>query len=799
MSVRGKERNRTPDGHRLLASMVESANDAIVGLTPERKIITWNASAQKLFGYSREEAIGQDISLVLPTGRDQELQRLLGEVRAGRTVDQFETVRQRKDGSLVDVSISVSPIRDETGNVIGSATITRDITRRKRAEEALRASEARFERAFMANPQPMSITTLAESRFIDVNDSFVEVSGYTREDLIGRTSFDVDLWDMPAARAELVHSLESKGGVRNLEARMRTRRGDVRVLLSSAELIEIDGQQCVLFASSDITERKLAEEQVTLLQTITMEVAAASDISSALKVVLSRVCERTGWVIGQAWIPAADGSTLECSPAWFSNVSGLEEFRSLSEETRFLPGVGLPGRVWSSKQPLWIQDVTVAPNFPRAAIAEKVGLKAAVAIPILSGEDVTAVIEFFVREPRREEERLVKLISAVASGLGLVIARKEVEDTVLRERNFSNTTIDSLPGVFYHYDDQGHFLRWNKNFERVSGYSPDEIASLHPLDFFAADEREMVGERIGEVFVKGESSVEAGFLCKDGRTIPYFFTGYRVDIDGRPYLVGMGIDISERIHAEEALRKSQAELAHVSRVTTIGELAASIAHEINQPLGAIVGNADICLHWLKESNPNLDEIREALSDIVSDGHRATEVISRVRSLARKTAPQKTALDLSEVVSEVLALVGHEAQGKRVTLRAEQHEEQPVVQGDRVQLQQVLINLVMNGMDAMLAIEDRERLLEVSVSLVDGGGALVAVRDTGIGITPDKAEQLFKAFHTTKPGGMGMGLAISRSIVEAHGGKLWATANEGPGATFQFTLPPMAPTPGKAGQ
>ncbi len=799
MSGRLDEPNRTPDGHRLFAAMVESANDAIIGLTPDGKIITWNVSAQKLFGYSSEEAIGQDISLVHPTGRDQELLWLLGEVRAGKTFDQFENVRQRKDGSLVDVSISVSPIRDETGNVIGTATIMRDITRRKRAEKALRASEARFERAFMANPQPMSITTLEESRFIDVNDSFAEVSGYSRAELIGRTSLEVGLWDMPAARAELVHELESNRGVRNLEARMRTRRGDVRVLLSSADLIEIDGQQCVLFASSDITERKLAEEQVTLLQTITTEVAAASDILSALEVVLRRVCERTGWAIGQAWIPAADGATIECSPAWFSDVSGLEEFRSVSEATKLLPGVGLPGRVWASGQPHWIQDVTLDTNFPRGPVAQKEGLKAAVGIPILSGEDVTAVIEFYVREPRREDERLVKLISAVASGLGLVIARKDVEDSVLRERNFSNTTLDSLPGVFYHYDDQGRFLRWNKNFERVSGYSPDEIASLHPLDFFAADERALVGERIGEVFEKGESSVEAGFLCKDGRTIPYFFTGYRVDIDGRPYLVGMGIDISQRIHAEEALHRTQAELAHVSRVTTMGELAASIAHEINQPLGAIVGNADICLHWLKETNPNLDELREALSDIVSDGHRATEVISRVRSLARKSPPQKTQLDLREVVKEVLALVSHEAQGKRVTLRAEEQVDQQVVQGDRIQLQQVLINLVMNGMDAMLAIEDHERLLAVSISPADGGGALVAVRDTGIGIAPDKAEQLFKAFHTTKSEGMGMGLAISRSIVEAHGGRLWATANEGPGATFQFTLPPMGPGPGKAEQ
>ena len=662
MGGRNPDRLQTRADLGLLAAMVESANDAIIGLMSGRTIVTWNPGAEKLFGYSSEEALGQDISIIRPSDGDYEVDRLVTEAQAGRPVDQFETVRQRKDGSLVDVSINISPTRDEAGKIIGVVEIIRDITRRKRAEE-----------------------------------------------------------------------------------------------------------------------------QINLLQTLTIEVASSSDISSALEIVLRRVCERTGWAIGQAWRPSADGKTLDCDPAWFSSESELQEFRSLSEEMSFTPGVGIPGRVWSLRQPIWIQDVTLDDNFPRIETARKSGLKAALGVPIFSDEGVTAVIEFFVREPRKEDERLVKVISSVAAGLGLVFARKKIEDSVLRERNFSNITIDSLPGVFYHYDDQGRFLRWNKNFEHVTGYSTEEIANLHPLDFFAGDEKAFVQERILEVFTLGKSSVEANFVCKDGRMIPYFFTGHRVDIDGRPYLVGMGIDISERKYAEEALRRSQAELAHVSRVTTMGELAASIAHEINQPLGAIVGNADICMHWLKAENPDLDELREALSDIISDGHRATAVISRVRSLARKSPPQKTELDLNEVVIEVLALIGHEAQTKGVAIRSEQNGDAPIVHGDRVQLQQVLINLLMNGMDAMSDVVEGERKLAVFTRRVDGG-AVVAVEDSGIGINSGEADKLFKAFHTTKANGMGMGLAISKSIIEAHGGRLWATANDGPGATFQFTLP-----------
>ena len=179
-------------------------------------------------------------------------------------------------------------------------------------------------------------------------------------------------------------------------------------------------------------ERRQAQEHVSLLQTIAMEVGAADDLSSALKVVLRRVCEKTGWVIGQAWIPRSDGTVLDCCPAWFCAGTGLEKFRECSETATFAPGVGLPGSVWSSKQPVWIQDVTVGLNFPRASVAAAVGLKAALGIPIVSRDQVLAVIEFFMRERRREDERLVNVITAVAAQLNLVMERKHGEQT-LRE------------------------------------------------------------------------------------------------------------------------------------------------------------------------------------------------------------------------------------------------------------------------------------------------------------------------------------------------------------------------------
>jgi len=242
----------------------------------------------------------------------------------------------------------------------------------------------------------------------------------------------------------------------------------------------------------------------------------------------------------------------------------------------------------------------------------------------------------------------------------------------------------------------------------------------------------------------------------------------------------------EHERSEAQLLDTRAELAHVARVTMMGELAASIAHEVNQPLGAIVGNADICLDWIKEENPNVDQLREALEDIASDGQRASEVISRIRSLVKKHVPAKSLVDLNGIAFEVMALVNHEAQKKQVAVSAELGDSMPGVLGDRVQLQQVLLNLVMNGIEAMNEVAGKRELTLRTEVLA--GAVVTTVSDSGVGFDEAQAPQIFKPFHTTKPGGMGMGLAISRSIIESHGGKLWAEANPDGGAIFRFTLP-----------
>jgi signal transduction histidine kinase len=258
--------------------------------------------------------------------------------------------------------------------------------------------------------------------------------------------------------------------------------------------------------------------------------------------------------------------------------------------------------------------------------------------------------------------------------------------------------------------------------------------------------------------------------------------------------IGTAMDVTERKRAEqerERLRQLEADLAHINRVSMLGELAASVAHEVNQPLAGVVSNASAGLRWLAGEAPNLEEAREGLRRIVRDGKRAGEVIARIRALTRKAETPREKLDLNETIREVLALVGDEARKHRVIIRTEFTENLSPVSGDRVQLQQVVLNLVMNGIEAMSSVGEPRELV-ITTRNVDADRVQVSIEDSGIGIDPEKLGQIFDSFHTTKPGGMGMGLSISRSILQNHGGRLWATSNDGPGATFHFTLPKYQP-------
>jgi C4-dicarboxylate-specific signal transduction histidine kinase len=247
-------------------------------------------------------------------------------------------------------------------------------------------------------------------------------------------------------------------------------------------------------------------------------------------------------------------------------------------------------------------------------------------------------------------------------------------------------------------------------------------------------------------------------------------------------------EIAERKRAEDAYYEAQAELARVTRMSALGALAASISHEVNQPLAAVVTNADACMMWLSSEPPNLDEVRAAVENIAQEGTRASDIVRHIRAMFTKGTPERASVEVDELIGEVTALLQAEVGRNHVTMKAELASGLPAAMGDRVQLQQVIMNLILNGIEAMSEVADRQRVLLIRTERKGSDELLVTVRDSGTGIDPKDEKRIFEAFFTTKAKGMGMGLSISHTIIEAHGGRLWAHANADHGATVQFTLP-----------
>ena len=539
---------------------------------------------------------------------------------------------------------------------------------------------------------------------------------------------------------------------------------------------------------------RAAQEALGLLVGVTAAASSAPTTAALAQACLEQICRSCEWHFGQVWYPDEQDAALHCSTEAFFGGPKHAQLRALSLRTMLMRGQGLPGLAWVNKRAVWISSkIDDAASLPRLQAARALGIKAAFAFPVMLDDKVLAVFEFLSEHTRAPERAFLDAVEKLGRVLGDSLVRKRSEAALrVSEERWRSVFENSTFGVALIDRDSLRYLATNTAFQTMLGYSDAEFRELTPLDISLDENRERSRVLLGEL---REGKREFYTIIKQYRRKggTWMWGESYVSVipgtDSKPAMfLASIVDISERRRAEDQLQTMQAEVARVQRSTMMGEITATIAHEINQPLAAIVTNANSALRWLGNKTPDLGEAQTALRRIVSDGHRASEVIAGIRAMFRRGERPSAYYDVNVLIREALALVNGELKSNKVEARIDLGEGIPKILADRVQLQQVVLNLMMNAIEAMGSMQNGARILGVNSELRDGRDILITVKDSGPGIEPENLDRIFDRFFTTKSNGMGMGLSICRSIVEAHNGRLWAEPDVRPGSVFHVSLP-----------
>jgi PAS domain S-box-containing protein len=555
----------------------------------------------------------------------------------------------------------------------------------------------------------------------------------------------------------------------------------------------------------DVTERKRAEMEDSLLRTLALRIGGAPDLPSALEVMLRQVRRATGWTAGELWMPQAGGAALVQAASDSAGGAEVKRFHAESAAIAILPEEGLVGRVWRERRAIWLPEVILHLSGRRRALAEEAGLRAGAAVPVLSGDEVVAVMAFHHTEARPEDPHLVKTLTRVASELGRLIARRR-DQAALQELNREIAERDRLLTVAGRV---AHLGGWTIDLKDRIVHWSDEVCAIHDappgtkvtleegVADYAPEWRPVIAEHVRACAEEGVPyDLELEKVTRKGRRVWVRTIGEAErSADGTIVRIqGAFQDITERRKAEALLRRTE-------RLASVGTLVGGVAHELNNPLHAVRNFAELML--LEERG---EEDREALEIIRREADRAAKVVSDLRQLARETQEgegARTAVDLNEIVGHMVKVRRYSLETGNVEIREDLAGNLPAVLANRSEIEQVVLNLLVNAEQAMAAQEEPRRLILRTRRTPDG--ATIHVVDSGPGIPPQYLERIFDPFFTTKsPGeGTGLGLALVHNIVTEHGGQIHVESEPGKGTAFRIDLPrapgPVrAPSPGGKG-
>jgi PAS domain S-box-containing protein len=684
---------------------------------------------QSITGFSAEEFKKINLADTYVNREDREI--LLKKIEEFGIVFDYPVKLKRKDGTIYDAMLSISRVNFCGREVV--QTICTDITEQKRAYEAFIESEDRFAKAFRSSPDAMSISRLSDGCYLEVNDSFTRITGYTYNEIIGRSSIDLSFWVKPDDRDKVVDTLEKQGRVRDMDVDFRMKSGEVHTGLISAEIINLGSERCILAVVRDITERKQAREKLRESE----ERFFKAFHSSPNAISFTRL---------------SDGEFIDVNES-FLKFSGYKREELIGQSS-------LEMSIWS--EPMVRQQT----------------------LQLLQEDKKIQNVERKFRV--KTGERRVGLVSIDVIRVGeepcLLTTIQDITERKQAEELYTTLATSSPVGVYIAQDHKFVFV--NPEFQKATGFSEDELVGRDPLSIAHPEDRERVRRNAVEM-LKGNHipAYELRAIVKDGKVRWALETVTSVTYKGRRATLGNFIDITELKQVEEKDRRLQQELNRSARLASVGELAAGVAHEINNPLTGILGFSERLLR----KSPS-DTISHDMEKIHSEARRAAKVVQNLLTFARQRESRKQPCDINDVLQRALELRAYELKADNIEVITDLSPDLPSTTADFQQLQEVFLNLILNAEQAMVETSGHGRLL-IKTDLTNGNIG-ISFTDDGPGILPEYLEKLFTPFFTTRSerGGTGLGLSICHGIVTEHGGQIYARNNPDKGATFLVQLP-----------